>query len=154
VTDQALVETDVPSDHMTALTDKQRALVEALVHDGLKWKIAAQRAGLSERHARDVIRMPAVLKAVRLETQVLRSSLRPRAIANMAQIGDQRRNLTAAVQANARLMGEEDAARAAININITPGYVIDLGKAERPTIEVDYGEVIRVDGADISGSDE
>jgi hypothetical protein len=136
---------DTPT-HLAGLTGKRRLFVEGMGFLGLNMKAAAKHAGMTERQAYNLIRMPEILKAIETETKVLRTSARPRAIRNLMAIGDQRRNLTAAVQANGKLMAEPDANRTQINVSVTPGYVIDLSDVPRQrVIEHDEGEVIRVD---------
>jgi hypothetical protein len=146
MTDNALAETAERVGHMDVLTPKQRGLVEGMVHFGLNMKDAAQHAGMSERQAWNVIRKPEILKAIRDETQVLRSSVRPRMIHRAVKIADQDENKSAAVMAIKAVLGDEEHGRVAVNINITPGYAVDLGAPRERVIEHVAHEVIRVDG--------
>lgn len=143
MTDQALADTAVPTSHMDPLGDTERALVEGVVYDGWKRNEIHKKLGCSDRWVRALFRKPEVLKALRDETQVLRAGVRPQAIRNLDEIGRQRRNLTAATAASAKLMGEDERSRVAVNINITPGYAVDLGDRSRERLI--EGEVIRVD---------
>ncbi|MGH6753036.1 MAG: hypothetical protein ACREDP_12800, partial [Bradyrhizobium sp.] len=134
-----LVEEPEIADHLAARTPKQRLFIEAMVHEGKEMKAAAKSAGLSTRQAWNLMRDPEILKAIKDETKVLRASVRPQAILNLVKLGKQRKNMSAAVQASGKLLGEEDAGRAQVNINITPGYAIDL--TERARDHVIDGEV-------------
>lgn len=138
---------DIKRDHLERLTTKRAALVSAMVWDGLRMKEAAEAVGFSQDRARKALRDPDVRKALADEMQVMRSSAKPRAIRNLAEIGDQKGNLTAAVMANKAILADEEGAKTAmVNINITPGYAVDL--SDRPRVKVidhQADDVIRVD---------
>lgn len=139
--------------HLAPLTRTQQRLLDAMVWDGRKLYDAAKEIGISDRQARNLIRDPAMVKAIRDETQVLRTSARPRALARAVEIGDQDDNLNAAVSA-LKLVIDDPQARSGnvqVNVNVTPGYVLDVREADRGPI-IDADEVIRIDGTEPEAS--
>ena len=116
------------------LTKRSRLLVEQMVHFGLSVNHAAQATGMSARGARMALRRPGVMRFYQSELKLLRESEKPRSIIKMAELRDQKKSLKVSFEA-ARELGKEPTGALVDNrsmfvgqVNITPGYVIDISK--------------------------
>lgn len=140
------------------LTDKQRLLVDLMVHEGMDRKRAAAAAAITDETARLALRNPQVLAYLNEEMEVLRTSARPRALRKMGDLLDAK---TERIQFEAAkyLDGMDrpsHAVGATVNVqvnntvNVTPGYVLDLRPDDvvkaGPQIEhLEHDEVIGLD---------
>lgn len=116
------------------VTDKQRRAIEAMVFDGLKRPDAAKAAGMHDDSLRLALRKPDVLAYLNEQQEVLRASLRPRALHTMGELLDSKNDSTkfkAAEYLDGQNRGTHTVG-ATVNVqvnntlNVTPGYVIDL----------------------------
>lgn len=117
------------------LTDKQRMLIDLMVHEGMDRKRAAEAAGITDETARLAMRNPQVLAYLNDEMEVLRTGARPRALRKMSDLLEAK---TERIQFEAAkyLDGMDRPGHAVgatqtnvqINttVNVTPGFVIDL----------------------------
>lgn len=140
------------------LTDKQRRLVDLMVHEGMDRKRAAEAAGVTDETARLALRNPQVLAYLNEEMEVLRTGARPRALRKMTDLLDAK---TERIQFEAAkyLDGMDrpsHAVGATVNVqvnntvNVTPGYVLDLRpdeyqKSSRQIEHLEQDEVIELD---------
>lgn len=121
-----------------ALTDKQRALVEAMVFEGNSRKDAAEAAGMTDKGAREALMKPYVLAYLNECMEVLRTSVRPRALRKMEDLLDAKNESTqfkAAEYLDGMNRGSHTVGAAQVNVQInnnvqldTPGYVIKLAR--------------------------
>lgn len=140
------------------LTDKQRRLVDLMVHEGMDRKRAAEAAGVTDETARLALRNPQVLAYLNEEMEVLRTGARPRALRKMTDLLDAK---TERIQFEAAkyLDGMDrpsHAVGATVNVqvnntvNVTPGYVLDLRpdeyqKSSRQIEHLEHDEVIELE---------
>lgn len=121
------------------VTRKQRAAIEAMVHDGLRRDEAAKAAGMNAEVLRRALTKPHVLAYLNEQMEVLRTSARPRALRKMADLLDAK---TERIQFEAAKyldgMDRPGHAVGAVNVQVntqvnveTPGYIIDL--TDHPT---------------------
>ncbi|ASY64468.1 hypothetical protein SJ05684_c30440 [Sinorhizobium sojae CCBAU 05684] len=121
------------------LTDKQRALIDFMVHEGMDRKRAAEAAGVTDETARLALRNPQVLAYLNEEMEVLRTGARPRALRKMADLLDaktERIQFEAAKYLDGMDRPSHAVGATQVNVqvtntvNVTPGYVIDLRPGE------------------------
>lgn len=118
------------------LTDKQRLLVDLMVHEGMDRKRAAEAAGVTDETARLALRNPQVLAYLNEEMEVLRTGGRPRALRKMIELVDEAKTERIQFEAAKYLDGMDRPSHAVgatqVNVqvnntvNVTPGYVLDL----------------------------
>lgn len=111
-----------------------KALIEAMVWEGLNRLAAIEKVGISTSYAYRLLRSPDVMAHYRAELDVLRSSVQARTVHRMVELSEQDDNQTAAVAAGKLLLGleaqKERAAGATVNVAVlTPGWVIDCTAA-------------------------
>ena len=111
-----------------------KALVEAMVWEGLNRLAAIEKVGISTSYAYRLLRSPDVMAHYRAELDVLRSSVQARTVHRMVELSEQDDNQTAAVAAGKLLLGldaqKERAAGTTVNVAVlTPGWVIDCTAA-------------------------
>lgn len=112
------------------LTAKQQAFIDAMVFDGLKLEEAAQAAGMTTRNAYYLTERPEIARLLQKREQVLRTSMRPRALHRAAAVSEQSTNLNAAVAALKLILGDGSEQQGPmVQVNVTPGYVIDCSAA-------------------------
>jgi hypothetical protein len=107
------------------------AFVYQMVWNGLPRNEAAQAAGISVDYARRLLKSPDVMAIYQRELAALRESGKARAFHRAEELSQQDDNLTAAGAAVKLILsyGDERGASPTININLTPGYVIDPTRA-------------------------
>lgn len=134
----------VPRNPQKALTKRVKAAIEAQVFEGLGRADAAKKAGLTEASFYQALRKPIVLAYWNAQLEVLRTGERARNLHRLTEIREQGDNLNAAVRAVQVLEQAAEGNRAGgtnININIAPGYVIDLSAEDGSRAQViDNGE--------------
>lgn len=118
------------------VTDAQRTAIDAMVFDGKKRKEAAQLAGITDEAMRQALLKPQVLAYLNECQEVLRESLRPRALHTMGELLDDKSSTVkfkAAEYLDGQNRGTHTVGGTVINntqinntLNVTPGYVIDL----------------------------
>jgi hypothetical protein len=124
-----------PHEVAEGLTPKRRRLVECMVWDALPMKEAAAKVGMSERRARDAVRDPVFIRALRDELKGLRESYKPQAYGRLRDLYLQDENKTAAVMAFKEYVRDEDAGWVPlVNISITPGYAVDFSDWKRDKV--------------------
>lgn len=128
------------------VTEKQRALIHAMTFEGLSRKKAAEIADLSDEAARAALTKPHALAYLNECLEVLRTSLRPRALHTMGELLDDKSS-TVKFKAAEYLDGlnrGQHTVGATVNVqvnntvSVTPGYVLDLRPdqhASAPQIE-------------------
>lgn len=126
------------------LTDKQTALVHAMVFEGLPRRDAAQVADLSDEAARVALLKPHVLAYLDECMVVLRTSARPRALNRMVQLLDAKteriqfesaKYLDGMDRPSHAVGATQTNVQVNVTANITPGYVLDLRPDSAPQIE-------------------
>ena len=141
------------------ITDKQRMLIDLMVHEGMDRKRAAEAAGITDETARLAMRNPQVLAYLNEEMEVLRTGARPRALRKMAQLVDEAKTERIQFEAAKYLDGMDRPSHAVgatqVNVQInndvkvTPGYVVKLVRGEaKPTRQIEHlgaDEVIGLD---------
>jgi hypothetical protein len=142
------------------LTDKQKALVEAMAFEGLDRKQAAEAAGITDETARISLLKPHVLAHLNECMEVLRTSARPRALRKMSDLLEaktERIQFEAAKYLDGMDRPSHAVGAAQVNVQInnsvtveTPGYVIDLRPDHFEQVEqiehLDAEDVIPLDG--------
>jgi uncharacterized membrane protein YdfJ with MMPL/SSD domain len=125
------------------ITPKQRALVDAMVGDGLPRKDAAKAVGITDETARASLLKPQVLAYLNQQKEMLRTSLQPRALLRIGSLIDKadsdRVRLDAAKYIDGMDRGAHQVGATQVNVqvnntlSVTPGYVIriDRSKDER-----------------------
>lgn len=93
------LERDQLPSHLEPLTQKRRALLRALIWDGLNVADAARQSGMSENGAHIAIRSPTFQQAVTEERKVRRQAARLGNLPALERIRDQSSNPQAVVQA-------------------------------------------------------
>lgn len=122
------------------VTDAQRIAIEAMVFEGKKRKEAAELAGITDEAMRQALLKPQVLAYLNDCQEVLRASLRPRALHTMGELLDDKSGsvkFKAAEYLDGQNRGTHTVGGTVINntqinntVNVTPGYVIDLRPGE------------------------
>ncbi|WP_407976110.1 hypothetical protein ACJKIH_03030 [Brucella pseudogrignonensis] len=122
------------------VTPKQRIAIEAMVFEGQTRSEAAKTANLSDEAIRSALLKPQVLAYLNECQDVLRNSLRPRALHTMGELLDSKNDSTkfkAAEYLDGQNRGTHTVG-AAVNVQInnntkveTAGYVIDLSEFGR-----------------------
>lgn len=121
-------------------TERQKALVDAMVFEGMTRKAAAEAIGLSDESARAALIKPHVLAYLNEQTEVLRTGLRPRALHTMGELLDSKNDSTkfkAAEYLDGQNRGTHTVG-AAMQVNVqvnntvkvTPGYVIKIDRRD------------------------
>lgn len=146
-------------------TPKQRKVIEAMVFDGLKRKDAAKLHGMSDEAIRVALTKPHTLAYLNECQEVLRTSLRPRALLRIGKLVDKadsdRVRLDAAkyvdgMDRGAHQMGAVQVnVQSNVNLKMTPGYVIDLTADTHQQIEhlAQEGRNAMVHNADVPDED-
>lgn len=116
-----------PLEHMQCLSRRQRVLVELAVWEGLPFRDAAKKAGLSERQGFRLLHDADVLRAIKAERQVLLNSERVANIHALRRVRDESKNSLAVVQAARAIqdLAERDATPGA-EAGQAIGYVIHI----------------------------
>lgn len=130
------------------ITDKQRRLVDFMVHEGMDRKRAAEAAGVTDETARLALRNPQVLAYLNEEMEVLRTSARPRALRKMGDLLDaktERIQFEAAKYLDGMDRPSHTIGAAQVNVQInntisteTPGYVIKLARRGSGAEQIDH----------------
>lgn len=118
------------------LTPANKTAVELMVFDGLKRPDAAKQAGLTDHALRTALTKPHVLAYLNECQEVLRTSLRPRALHRMGELLDGKTEtiqFKAAEYLDGMNRGTHTIGATNVNVQVnnnlsieTPGYVIDL----------------------------
>jgi hypothetical protein len=117
-------------ERVLGLNETARRLVHAMVWEGKTRRQAILDLDCSPTYGYRLLRSPEVLGHLRLEMQALRTSSMARAIHRLEEIAEQSDNLTAAVAAAKQLLAERDGNRqTVVNVQVSPGYVIDVSAA-------------------------
>lgn len=123
-----------------------KAAIEAMVFEGMKRSAAAEQAGMADISLRQALLKPHVLAYLNECQEVLRTSLRPRALHTMGELLDDKSS-TVKFKAAEYLDGlnrGQHTVGATVNVqvnntvSVTPGYVLDLRpdqQASAPQIE-------------------
>ena len=137
-----------------AVGPKTKAAIELMVFEGQKRKQAAANVGMSDETLRQSLCKPHVLAFVNQCQEVLRTSLRPRALHTMGELLDSKNDSTK-FKAAEYLDGMNRSSHqvgATVNlqinntVNVTPGYVLDLRPEGSAQIEhLVEDEVIELD---------
>jgi hypothetical protein len=124
-------------------TPKQRIAIHAMVFEGLKRSEAAKVAGMSDEALRVAFTKPYVLAYLNAQQEMLRTSMRPRALNRIGELMDKadsdRVRLDAAKYIDGMDRGAHQVGATQVNVqvnntlSVTPGYVIriDRSKDER-----------------------
>ncbi|SPL64419.1 hypothetical protein [Ochrobactrum soli] len=122
------------------VTPKQKAVIEAMVFEGMTRAQATKTVGMSDEAMRQALLKPQVLAYLNECQEVLRTSLRPRALHTMGELLDSKNDSTkfkAAEYLDGQNRGTHTVG-ASVNVQInntanveTPGYVIDLSEFSR-----------------------
>lgn len=123
------------------VTPKQQRAIEAMVFDGQKRSQAAETAGMSDEALRVALLKNHVLAFLNECQDVLRNSLRPRALHTMGELLDSKNDSTK-FKAAEYLDGQNRGTHtigATVNVQVNnsthienPGYVIDLSDFSKP----------------------
>lgn len=117
------------------VTDRQREAIHAMVFEGQKRKDAAVTAGLTDEALRVALTKPQVLAYLNECQEVLRTSLRPRALHTMGELLEAKTDtikFKAAEYLDGQNRGTHTIGATQVNVqvnntvNVTPGYVLDL----------------------------
>jgi len=114
-------------------------LIQAWVHDRMPFHDACKAAGIRVNTARALLRDPKVRQRYRHEMDVLRESERVPSIHRLAHLRDHAKSERIQLEAARVLATDPESGSAgasvSVNVNFTPGYVIDLsGDAETARI--------------------
>lgn len=109
---------------------KLRKACMALVHDGLGWKEAAERAGFRPSSMLSALERPHVKAFIKQQRDVLRSSMCGRNILVLAEVRDQTDNQMARVQAVKALEQLEDQQVARGPAAAMPGLTIHVHQVQ------------------------
>ena len=111
------------------LSPRVKAAVEKMVFEGLKRPAAAEAVGLADATLRAALGAPLVLRYLTEQMEVLRTSVRPRALQRIAELSDGAASEKVALDAS-KYLDSNGASSSGVTVNvgigITPGYVIDL----------------------------
>lgn len=127
-----------------ALTTAVRTAIEAMVFQGQKRPDAAQTAGLKDDSLRKALTKPDALAYLNECQEVLRTSLRPRALHTMGELLDSKNDSTkfkAAEYLDGMNRSSHQVGATQVNVqvnntvNVTPGYVLDLRPEDGQQIE-------------------
>lgn len=129
----------------TPLTRRQRDVIHLMVFEGLKRSEACERAGLSDEAMRVALTKVHVLAYLNECQDVLRTSLRPRALHTMGELLDTKNEsvkFKAAEYLDGLNRGQHTVGATQVNVqvnnhqtvNVTPGYAIDLRPDDRDQI--------------------
>ncbi len=127
------------------LTRRQRDVIHLMVFEGLKRREACERAGLSDEAMRVALTKVHVLAYLNECQEVLRTSLRPRALHTMGELLDTKNEsvkFKAAEYLDGLNRGSHTVGATQVNVqvnnnvttHVTPGYAIDLRPDERDQI--------------------
>ncbi|NHT75919.1 hypothetical protein G8E10_09530 [Rhizobiaceae bacterium CRRU44] len=126
------------------LTEKQKALVHAMVFEGNSRKEAAEAADLTDKAAREALIKPNVLAYLNECMEVLRTSARPRALHRMVDLLDaktERIQFESAKYLDGMDRPSHAVGATQINVqvntttNVTPGYMVKLDRSGGAQIE-------------------
>ncbi|MBB4066765.1 hypothetical protein [Gellertiella hungarica] len=127
-----------------AISEKARTAVELMVFEGLKRSDAAKKAGMHEESLRRALTKPNTLAYMNECMEVLRTSVRPRALLKMESLLDAKNESTqfkAAEYLDGMNRGSHTIGAAQVNVQInnsvqldTPGYVIRLARSDERLI--------------------
>jgi hypothetical protein len=126
------------------VTEKQRAAIHAMVFEGQKRPDAAKTAGMHDESLRLALTKPNVLAYLNECMEVLRTSLRPRALHTMGELLDDKNSsvkFKAAEYLDGQNRGTHTVGATQVNVqvnntvNVTPGYVLDLRPEDARQIE-------------------
>ena len=114
----------------TGLTKRIRAVIELMVFYGKSQKDATREVGLTDEAVRQAFRKPQVLKHLRDEQEVLRASLRPRALQRIGELSDKSKSekvgLDAAKYLDSNGNSDRHQVSVGVQVNVAPGYLIDV----------------------------
>ncbi len=116
------------------VNDTARALVEAMVWQGLNRRDAIEKLGISASYGHRLLRSPDTMAHYLAELDVLRNSGKARLVHRLEELTEQDDNQTAAVGAAKVLLSMDGPGKAAggptVNVNVlSPGWVIDATAA-------------------------
>lgn len=126
-----------------ALTRRQRDVIHLMVFEGLKRSAACEKAGLSDEAMRVALTKVHVLAYLNECQEVLRTSLRPRALHTMGELLETKNEsvkFKAAEYLDGLNRGQHTIGATQVNvqvnntISVTPGYAIDLRPDDAPQI--------------------
>jgi hypothetical protein len=111
-----------------------KALVEAMVWEGINRRDAIEKLGISTSYAYRLLRSPDVMAHYQAELDVLRNSGKARLVHRLEELTEQNDNQTAAVGAAKVLLSMDGSGKASVgptvNVNVlSPGWVIDATAA-------------------------
>lgn len=143
------------------ITAKQRVAINAMVFEGQKRTEAAATAGLTDDALRKALLKPAVLAYLNAQQEVLRSSLRPRALHTMGELLDaeaERIQFEAAKYLDG-MDRPTHAVGATVNVQVnnhieSPGYVIKLARKGQQIDHLAAHEAKPLDGNEDVPDDE
>ncbi len=149
-------------------TARQRRAIEAMVYDGAKRADAAKLAGLSDHALRQALTKPHTLAFLNECQEMLRTSLRPRALNRIGDLIDKadsdRVRLDAAKYIDGMDRGTHQVGatqvnvQTNVNVTTTPGYVIDLTadshESSRKIAHLDADDAIPLSSLDDVPNDE
>jgi len=141
-----------------AVGPKTKAAIELMVFEGKKRKEAAEEIGMSDETLRQSLLKPHVLAFVNQCQEVLRTSLRPRALHTMGDLLDSKNDSTKfkaaeyldGMNRSSHQVGATVNVQVNNTVNVTPGYVLDLRpedyvKADVQIEHLEQDEVIELD---------
>ncbi|NTG61830.1 hypothetical protein G6L45_16240 [Agrobacterium rhizogenes] len=120
-------------------TPRQRAAIDLMVFEGLKRADAAKRAGITDNALRIGLSKPHVLAYLNQQQEMLRTSMRPRALNRIGELMDKadsdRVRLDAAKYIDGMDRGAHQVGATQVNVQVnssvtvTPGYVIRIDRS-------------------------
>lgn len=133
-----------------AIHPKTKAAIELMVFEGLKRPVAAQQAGVHDDTLRLALRKTEVLAFMNELQEVLRNSLRPRALHTMGELLDSKNDSTkfkAAEYLDGQNRGTHTVGATQVNVQVnnsvtvTPGYVIRIDRTnDKRAPQIDHLE--------------
>jgi hypothetical protein len=128
-----------------SISPKTKAAIELMVFEGRKRTDAAKEAGIHDDTLRLALRKTEVLAYLNELQEVLRNSLRPRALHTMGELLDEKETGTvrfkAAEYLDGQNRGQHTIGATQINVqvnnttNVTPGYMVKLDRSGGAQIE-------------------
>jgi hypothetical protein len=119
-------------------TPRQRTAINAMVFEGLKRADAAKQAGITDNALRIALSKPHVLAYLNQQQEMLRTSLRPRALHKMGELLDaqaERIQFEAAkyldgMDRPSHAVGATVNVQVNSSVTVTPGYVIRIDRSK------------------------
>lgn len=117
------------------LTRRVKAAIDHIVHDAMRREEGAAAVGLTEDALRRALNKRGVRAYYNEQVEVLKADARPGAARRIVSLMEQERSLKVALDAAKYLDSNGNSDRGGgvtvnVGVQVTPGYVIDLGEDE------------------------